>query len=276
MSDSTATPFPFLELPPELREKIYILICHQSAPISLHIPTSTPQASPTSSPETSFPHALLQTCTLIYNELRPIYFTHNTFSLSIRRRNDEWAYFLSDSFRDNRRQIRSLKIIAYRFGAHDFFTDEFVPILEDSILNGRLRDLEIVVKRNFLSGVKHFEGGLNGGGYGDYEGYEMVRDWVALKRIMMDPYLERRMLRSGNLDAMDFKIVGDRVVREEALKFDDVTWMLWELGVEQSKAYGERIRGWSDNWSKDSGELSSHLHGLWKLESMQSWKVWSP
>jgi hypothetical protein len=244
MSQSTANPFPFLELPPELREKIYILICHQSAPISLHIAASTLQAS-TSSPETSFPHALLQTCTLIYNELRPIYFTHNTFSLSIRRRNDDWSYFLSSSFEDNRRQIRSLKIITYRFGNHDFFTEEFVPCLEDSILNGRLRELEIIVKRGFVENAKHAEDAFKDlkGACEDFMGLDTLRDWWALKKIMLDPYLERRMLRSGNLDAMDVKVAGDKVVGEEALKFDDVTSMLGEPGVQQSKAYGERIRG---------------------------------
>lgn len=242
MFTSISKPFPFLELPPEIREKIYILICHQSALISLHRPTSTPGASIDASPHTSFPHALLQTCTLIYNELRPVYFTHNTFTLSIRRRNDDWSYFLSPSFQDNRRQIRSLKIIIYRFGGHDFFTKDFVPILEDSILNGRLRDLEVIVKERFLRGAKPCEGALKGG-FRDFAGLETLRDWVALKRVILDPYLERRMLRSGNLERIDLT-AGDDLAVEDAVKLNDVTWMLGEFGVEQSKAYGERVRSW--------------------------------
>ncbi|KUJ24339.1 uncharacterized protein LY89DRAFT_776474 [Mollisia scopiformis] len=196
---SATKPFPFLELPPEIREKIYILICHQSAPISLHIPISTPCET---SSDPSFPHALLQTCTLIYNELRPIYFTHNTFTLSIRRRNDDLTYFLSPSFLDNRRQIRSLKLIIYRFGGHDFFTKDFIPVLEDCIMNGRLRDLDVVVKERFLRSVKLCERGLRGG-FRDTAGLETLRDWVALRRVLLDPYLEKRLLRSGNLDAVD-------------------------------------------------------------------------
>jgi len=106
-------------------------------------------------------------------------------------------------------------------------------------MNGRLRDLEVVVKERFLRGAKHCEGALRGG-FRDFAGLETLRDWVALKRVMLDPYLERRVLKSGNLDAVDAKDY-DAFADGGASKLKDATWMLGELGTEQSKAYGERV-----------------------------------
>lgn len=116
-----------------------------------------------------------------------------------------------------------------------------MPLLEDSILNGRLRELEVIVKEAFLRGLKQCEGGLKGVLRG-FVGLETLRDWVALRKVMLDPYLERSVLRSGilNLDALGM-IQGNDLV-EEAAKLNDVTWLLQELGGEQSKAYGDRMR----------------------------------
>ncbi|PBP22417.1 hypothetical protein BUE80_DR006672 [Diplocarpon rosae] len=174
-------PFRFLDLPPEIRTKIYILLCTSPTP---HILLSTP-SSPFSEPiHPAFPHNLLLTNTQLYHELRPLYFTANRFSLTIHRRNDDWSYFLSPSFLDNRRQIHSLRIMVMRWGTKDFFCKSLVPVLEDCVLNGKLRSLEVVVRESFLKGL------------GKGEGFE---NWKRLKALLGDPYLQSVRLLAGSL-----------------------------------------------------------------------------
>ncbi|KAH7319336.1 hypothetical protein BKA65DRAFT_514369, partial [Rhexocercosporidium sp. MPI-PUGE-AT-0058] len=174
--------FRLLDLPPEIRTKIYIIICTSSTSyISL---SST--ASPFSEPlHPSFPHNLLLANTQLYHELRPIYFTSNTFSLTIRRRNDDWSYFLSNQFRDNRRQIHALRIVVLRWGSKDFFCRELIPVLEDCVLNGRLRRVEVVVKEGFLKAL----------GKGEW-----FENWKKLSALLRDPYLEKVRLLAGRLE----------------------------------------------------------------------------
>lgn len=105
-------------------------------------------------------------------------------------------------------------------------------------MNGRLRDLDITVKEAFLRGARHCEGALRGG-FRDFAGLETLRDWVALKKVMLDPYLERGVLRSGNLDGVDITdaLGGGR------MEIRDVTYLLGGLGAEQGRAYGGRLFG---------------------------------
>jgi hypothetical protein len=209
-------PFHFLDLAPELRHKIYTIIT--TSPHS-HIDISS---STCKSPHTHFPHALLLTCTQIYHELRPVYFTTNKFSLTLYRRNESWAHLLSPSFLDNRRQIRSLRILIIRWGAKDFFCRSLVPALEDCILNGRLRVLEVLIRDGSL-GTASLVHGLNEGG-------KENENWRMLGRVLKDPYLERASLKAGRLI----------IVRkgEERESWDlgsckDLTWLLGNPGFDQ-------------------------------------------
>ncbi|KAH6711422.1 hypothetical protein BKA61DRAFT_90720 [Leptodontidium sp. MPI-SDFR-AT-0119] len=175
-------PFRILDLPPEIRTKIYILICTSPTPYISLSSISSPFSEPI---HPSFPHNLLLANTQLYHELRPIYFTSNTFSLTIRRRNDDWSYFLSSQFLDNRRQIHALRIVVLRWGTKDFFCGTLIPVLEDCVLNGRLRVVEVVVKEGFLKAL----------GKGEW-----FENWKRLSSLLRDPYLERVRLLAGRLE----------------------------------------------------------------------------
>jgi hypothetical protein len=171
-------PFRFLDLAPELRHKIYTMII--TSPHS-----HTDLSSTYDSPHTHFPHALLLTCTQIYHELRPLYFATNAFSITILRRNESWSDLLTPSFLDNRRQIRSLRILIARWGTKDFFCRSLIPALEDCILNGRLRELEVAIRD--LGACRAFQHDSRG----EHE------NWGQLKRVLRDPYLEKATLKAG-------------------------------------------------------------------------------
>jgi hypothetical protein len=183
-------PFRFLDLAPELRHKIYTILTSSSQP---HIDLSSTYKSP----HTHFPHALLLTCTQIYHELRPLYFTTNAFSVTILRRNETWSHLLTPPFLDNRRQIRSLRLLIVRWGTKDFFCRSLIPALEDCILNGRLRELEVVVRDKMEVVVRdqsvggHYLGTQRNDIRKEYE------SWRNLKRILRDPYLEKVTLKEG-------------------------------------------------------------------------------
>ncbi|EKD18209.1 hypothetical protein MBM_03981 [Drepanopeziza brunnea f. sp. 'multigermtubi' MB_m1] len=184
MTTNAAKPFRILDLPPEIRTKIYILLCTSPTPSVSLSAVSSPFAEPI---HPSFPQNLLLTNTQLYHELRPLYFTTNSFSLTIRRRNDDWSYFLAAPFLDNRRQIHSLRVVVVRWGTKDFFCKSLIPVLEDCVLNGRLRQLEVVVREGFLKGLAQGEG----------EGFE---NWKRLTVLLGDPYLERVKLLAGAVD----------------------------------------------------------------------------
>jgi hypothetical protein len=203
-------PFRFLDLAPELRHKIYTIIA--TSPQS-HIDLSSTYKSP----HKIFPHALLLTCTQIYHELRPLYFASNAFSITILRRNDSWCDILTPFFLDNRRQIRSLRIIIVRWGTKNFFCGSLLPALEDCILNGRLRELEVVIRDRAPS--------CSAPSRREYE------SWRMLRRVLRDPYLEKMALRGGQFNV---------VRNEEGSSWDlekckDISYLLEEPGVEQDE-----------------------------------------
>ncbi|PMD61399.1 uncharacterized protein K444DRAFT_527101 [Hyaloscypha bicolor E] len=205
-------PFRFLDLAPELRHKIYTILTSSPQP---HIDLSSTYMSP----HTHFPHALLLTCTQIYHELRPLYFTNNAFSLTILRRNETWSHLLTPPFLDNRRQIRSLRLLIVRWGTKDFFCRSLIPALEDCILNGRLRELEVVVRDQSVGG--HYLGTQRNDIRKEYE------SWRKLKRVLRDPYLEKATLKEGQF----------AVVRNgwDAGSGNDVSYLLEKSGDEQDE-----------------------------------------
>jgi hypothetical protein len=166
-------PFRFLDLPPEIREKIYIQISTSPTPYIL---------LNASNAHTCFPLDLLLVNAQIYHELRPIYLTSNNFSLTLLRHNENWSYFLSPSWQDNRRQIRTLRLNIIRWGTKDFFAQSLIPILEDCVLNGKLRDLEVRMGEKWMKT-------MNAG--------DTNATWRALRNLLKDPYLERGMLMAG-------------------------------------------------------------------------------
>jgi hypothetical protein len=136
-----------------------------------------------------YPHALLLTCHQLYHEVRPLYFTHNAFSLLLVRDPSPLAYFLSPKFQDNRRRIKTFKLVILRWGRHDFFLKELAPLLDDMILNGSLRELEVWVRRfHLLPGGR----GVGNNRIGVKEGEAVGR----LMGILRDPYLERVVLKT--------------------------------------------------------------------------------
>ena len=203
-------PFRFLELPPEIRQKIYTLVCISPLP---YIPLDDAEA------RFSFPSNLLLTSTQLYREVRPVYFFINAFCVTVRRQNLAWEYFLDSAFQDSRRLVHSLTITLVRWGSKDFFQETLIPLLEDCILNGRLRFLEFRVSMKWFNSHGHRLG------VGDY----LVEGGTSLdtiRKILSDPYLERGTLKAwGNSDFDQCPPPYDG----EFLVMKDVTGKLFEL-----------------------------------------------
>jgi hypothetical protein len=183
-----------LDLPPEIRSKIYLLLLTSSNPIPL---THTTQKDRTNEVFTTqptlhplFPLKLLLTCHQLYHEVRPLYFSSNAFSLTLVRNTVPLDYFLEPSFRDNRRAIKSLRLVISRWGNNDFFVKRLAPVLSDMILNGNLRDLEVQALRHHLFHHRSKGEGL------EFLNLEAVKK---LRTILEDPYLERVVLKSYSI-----------------------------------------------------------------------------
>jgi len=72
-----------------------------------------------------------------------------------------------------------MQVTLLRFGTKNFFRDVLVKVLEDCILNGKLKGLEVRVREKWWDNVREERG----------EGGE-DRNWRALKGVLEDPYLE--------------------------------------------------------------------------------------
>lgn len=83
-------------------------------------------------------------------------------------------------------------------------------MLEDCILNGRLRDLEIRIREGWVRGMKSGEG-------------EEGRNWRCLRRLLRDPYLERSVLMAGPLERAEAYEVDGNEVKQMA--FQHVVWI---------------------------------------------------
>ncbi|RDL33110.1 uncharacterized protein BP5553_08549 [Venustampulla echinocandica] len=201
-------PFRFLDLPPDIRQEIYILtVASPDAGVVDLNPLHDEHRFP------SFPHDLLLANQQIYHEIRSIYFSHNSFYLTIRHgHNKDLLPSLAPEFQDNRREIKSLHIWLQRWGANRFFLDSFAPAIEDMILNGKLRELEVVI--NHPETLRYTQMGS----------LELSENWRALKRICRDPYLETVKLKAHGVK----NFMRRNVVPRSTGKHRDITWMLSE------------------------------------------------
>jgi hypothetical protein len=74
-----------------------------------------------------------------------------------------------------------------RWGKKDFFVKTLAPLLQDMILNGSLRELEIRVRESHLLLYNLADGGM------EFIANEAVE---RLRGILKDPYLERVVVRT--------------------------------------------------------------------------------
>jgi hypothetical protein len=144
-------PFRLLDLPPEIREQIYLYWVAPPSPdcyISL-----TPELSDPSQPpiHTHFPLSIILTCSQLRAEVIPLYFAINKFSILLTRSSGtSLSYFLSPDFAIYRRLITTLRLTIPRFGSHDFFLLHLQPTLSNMILTGSLRHLGVRLRRSNL------------------------------------------------------------------------------------------------------------------------------
>jgi hypothetical protein len=193
--------FPFLDLPPEIRERIYLFTCISNEPIPLSSDGDTylfdSEERLLHIKHPSFPLNLILTCHQLYHEVRPLYFANNSFSLLVHKRPDAFQYFLEPGFRDYRRQIRSLRLVLLRWGKHNFFTNTLAPLIEDMILNGNLRELEVLCRHANFSHLTHT--GYSDCGlvrFGTTLELSPMGHVQRLKEILEDPYLEYISVRA--------------------------------------------------------------------------------
>jgi hypothetical protein len=200
------TPFPFLDLPPEIREKIYVLLCTypfpSPIPLSRYRPIDTDRGNIFGGPNDhqQFPHSLILTCQQLYHEVRPIYWHINSFYLRLSRNTEMLDYFLTPAFQDNRREVRSMRLAIRRWGKGDFFVRVLAPVLEDMILNGRLREIEVWLEKDCLQrlgdmGSRHgADDNITGRRRTAAKPFQAV---YRLKHVLQDPYLEKVVVKTN-------------------------------------------------------------------------------
>jgi hypothetical protein len=163
-----------------------------------------------------FPSSLLLTCQQLYHEVRPIYFTKNKFSIKLERRNESLSYFLLPSFADNLRSINTICLTITRWGAKDYFLTTLAPVIEDLILRGSLRNLEVNARE---SDIVRYDPARDV--FGLNIGSDVVRELV---KICEDPYLDTISLRTYARRKQEFESEPDEFGSLES--HDDVTHLL--------------------------------------------------
>lgn len=83
--------------------------------------------------------------------------------------------------------IGSLRIVVKRWGKGKFWEGEVVKRLEEAVLIGRLRRIEIVVKEGWVEGWVEWQ----------------KEPWNSLRRLLRDPYLDKSRLLVGDSMALD-------------------------------------------------------------------------
>ena len=202
-------PLDFFDLPAEIRCQIYSLLVKTSdSPILL-----TTQRRGFRKP--SIPYNLFLTCSLIYHEVRPLYYTLNSFIITLDRINENFQYLLAPRFREGLRMIRELRVVIRRWGKKDFFIHNFIPFMEDCILNGNLRELEILFKESWVSKFKRSGGGKD------------AKTWKALKKLILDPSLQKvRLFSWGGF--------GSYHLSRNLVYMTNVRWLLDEADTKNS------------------------------------------
>ncbi|KAH8813173.1 hypothetical protein F5884DRAFT_327383 [Xylogone sp. PMI_703] len=199
--------FPFLDLPPEIRQRIYTLVCVNDTTVSLaHCDAHS-----------TFPLNILLTCHQLYAEVRPVYFSCNSFEITVRRRNEIWDYFLEPAWRDNRRAIRELHLKINRWGPFDFFCDKLVPALQDCILNGHLRIMHVTIRpSDFITWRSLCEDKISTA--------DDHHPLLALKELCCDPYLEHITLVTESYERREAS--NENKLPEYHLKLQDISCLL--------------------------------------------------
>lgn len=211
-----------LALPQELRTQIFLNLSHiPDHALSLNhdatpqrisdclVPDMEDEELPAYNVAETYPAELVLVCREFRQEIDALYWSCNSFTLSLYRDISTIKYFLEPGFRDHRRTIKKLALSIHRWGTKTFFLDEVIPVLEDTVLNGQLRDLEVKVRRHHL--FNGFDGNVI-----RWEGERGFVDWLermdeedrawwkgnfndvsvtrALVKLLEDPYLERTKL----------------------------------------------------------------------------------
>jgi hypothetical protein len=102
-----------------------------------------------------------------------------------------------------------------------------IPALEDCILNGRLRELEVVIRDQSVNHA--FLGSLNDDSSREHQ------SWRMLRKLLMDPYLEKVTLKGGRFSVVStgFEGMGGNVWDLEGC--EDLSYLLGKTGDEQDK-----------------------------------------
>lgn len=206
-----------LDLPPEIRSQIYRLLLVRNTFTSLQhsfVLISPRLAAPScyiTTTAATYPFNLILTCSLIYTEIRHLYFKVYSFLVILERHNKPLSDLLDEPrFRPSVHLIHKLRISIFRWGCRNFFEKSFAPFLQDCILNGNLRHLEVILRESWVTSVKK-----------DPTDGKDRQNWKALRTLLKDPYLERVCIWAQSSNPL--KNLGDIV---QLTKVIDVTWLL--------------------------------------------------
>jgi len=222
LAQPTGVFYRFFDLPGELREQILRYVCfsptgyllgeppYPSTSFSLS-PSPSSGSSPSSSdhdggvavnpPAASAPLGLFLASSATYHESSAVFLGQNTFHLNLvsRRRRTlapildaDFGLLTSASALQARRRLRRLVLYARRIGG--LFADKLLPALEDMVLGGGLRDLELRVR----APVRDFNAPFATHRRHDAADDDRIissRPFRGLVRLLADPDLERAAVR---------------------------------------------------------------------------------
>lgn len=135
-------PFRFLDLPPELRERIYMTLIfsgpYQPPSFDISQWDIIPPALPT------FYSGLFLTNKQIRNEFRPLLLSTTAFLFTLPfMRFEDPLYLLGPSSLETRMQIQILRIYMESWDEEEYCGQVLCPVLDEMVTHGRLRSLEV-------------------------------------------------------------------------------------------------------------------------------------